>query len=269
MKAYLDPNTQAFMRYFDFPGDEPTLVFLAGLGLASTAIYPRVVVEPCLLGRHSILVDLFGCGYSDRPEQYNYSLEEHAITLSGFLDHIGAMQYVLVGHSLGGAIAIELAALRPDLIGQIIMAEANVDAGGGPLSRAIAHQTESNFIQTGYQKLMEERRSAAIAGNQAASIFVGLWQAASPLAIHRSAISVVEGTRPLIWDKLIRMPIPKTYLFGSRSLEDYEGDREIYARLEKHGIRVDVVPDAGHGMMVDNPVGFANAICNAMKLVGL
>ena len=85
MKAYLDPNTQAFIRYFDFPGDEPTLVFLAGLGLASTAIYPRVMVEPCLLGRRSILVDLFGSGYSDRPEQYSYSLEEHATTFFGFL----------------------------------------------------------------------------------------------------------------------------------------------------------------------------------------
>jgi len=266
MEIYLDRNTQAFIRYFDFPGNAPAVVYLAGLGLASTAIYPRVVVETGLSDRRSILVDLFGCGYSDRPEHFSYSIEEHASTLSGLLDHIGARQYILVGHSLGGAIAIELAALRPDLIGQIILAEANVDAGGGPLSRAIAHQSEAEFTQTGYREFVEKRRLAAFTGDQAASLFLGLWQVASPLAIHRSAVSVVKGTQAVMWDKLIRMSIPRMYLFGSRSLQGYESDGELYARLEAHGIRVGVVPDAGHGMMVDNPNGFAKAIKKAMRL---
>jgi len=255
-----------FIRYFDFPGDEPAIVFLAGLGLASTAIYPRVVVEPSLLGRRSILVDLFGCGYSDKPQNYSYKIEEHAETLSGLMDHIGLSKYVLMGHSLGGAVAIELASKRPDLIVQIILAEANVDAGGGLWSRVIANQSEAEFAGTGYKKSIENQRSAAMNTDHAASIALGMWQVASPLAIHRSAVSVVKGTQPVMWDRLIRMSIPRTFLFGSRSLEEYEGDRELYTRLEAHGIRVDVVPDAGHGMMVDNPNGFAKAINKAMRL---
>jgi pimeloyl-ACP methyl ester carboxylesterase len=268
LEAYLDPKAQRFIRYFDFPGDEPTLVFLAGLGLASTAIYPRVMIEPGLLGRRSIMVDMFGCGYSDRPDHFDYSIEAHAATLAGMLDSIGARQYILVGHSLGGAVAIELASKRPDLIVQIILAEANLETGGGLWSRAIADQDESDFIETGYQKSIENQRSAAMSADQAASIALGMWQVASPLAIHRSAVSVVKGTQPVMWDQLIRLSIPRTFLFGSRSLEEYEGDRELYARLEAHGIRVDVVPDAGHGMMVDNPVGFAEAINKAMRLAG-
>lgn len=268
MKTYLDPNVQAFIRYFDFPGNEPTLVFLAGLGLASTAVYPRIVVEPGLSNRRSILVDLFGCGYSDRLEHYSYSLEEHAATLSGMLEHIGAKQYILVGHSMGGAIAIELATKRPDLILQIIMAEANLDVGGGFWSRNIAEQTESDFVKTGYQELIEKRRSAAMNADNTASIALGVWQVASPMAIHRSAVSLVRGTQPVMWDQLIRLSIPRTFLFGSRSLEEYEEDREIYTRLEAHGIRVDIVPDAGHGMMADNPAGFAKSLNKAMSLAG-
>jgi len=266
LETYLDRNTQAFIRYFDFPGDEPALIYLAGLGLAATAIYPRVIVEPSLFGRRSILIDLFGCGDSDRPENYSYSLEEHSTTLSGLLDYIGAQRYILVGHSLGGAVAIELATKRPDLIAQIILAEANLDAGGGPWSRAIADQAEGAFIETGYQKSIDNQRSVAMSADHAASIALGMWQGASPLAIHRSAVSVVKGTQPVMWDQLIRMSIPRTFLFGSRSLEEYEGDRELYARLEAHGIRVDVVPYAGHGMMVDNPIGFADALYKAIHL---
>ena len=142
MEAYLEPNVQSFIRYFDFPGAEPAVVFLAGLGLASTAAYPRTVFEVGLSDRHSILVDLFGCGYSDRPADFSYSLEDHATTLSGLLDHIGSRQCVLVGHSMGGAVAIELASKRSDLISQLILAEANLEAGGGLMSKSIADQAD-------------------------------------------------------------------------------------------------------------------------------
>jgi pimeloyl-ACP methyl ester carboxylesterase len=226
------------------------------------------VVEPGLSNRRSILVDLFGCGYSDRPEYYGYSLEEHAATLSGMLEHIGLSQYIVVGHSLGGAVAIELAALRPDLVIQIILAEANLDAGGGLWSWRIAEQTESDFVSIGFKELIENRRSAAMNSDMTASIALGVWQVASPMAIHRSAVSLVKGTQPVMWDKLIRLSIPRTFLFGSRSLEEYEGNREMYTRLEAHGIRVDVVADAGHGMVKDNLKEFAQALTKAITLAG-
>ena len=60
MEAFLYPKNQAFIRYLDFPGSEPSVIYLAGLELASTAIYPRIVIEPGLFDRHSILVDFLG-----------------------------------------------------------------------------------------------------------------------------------------------------------------------------------------------------------------
>lgn len=264
MEAYLDPKIQAFIRYLDFPGSEPVIVYLAGLGLASTAAYPRIVIETGLSDRRSILVDLFGCGYSDAPDHFGYSLEEHATTLSRLLDHIGSKQFVLVGHSMGGAVAIELASKRSDLIVQLILAEANVDAGGGIMSTNIANQSESNFITLGYQEWIKNLRSTAIAGNNILSIALGMWQTASPLAIHRSAVSLVKGTQPVMWDKLIKLPIPRTFIFGSQSLDEYEEDRVLQRRLEEYKIQVAVVPNAGHGMMAENPGGFASVVVEAI-----
>lgn len=269
MEAYLDPKIQAFIRYLDFPGNEPVIVYLAGLGLASTAAYPRTVIEPGLSDRRSILVDWFGCGYSDRPDYFGYSLEEHASTLSRLLDHIGSKQYVLMGHSMGGAVAIELASKRSDLIVQLVLAEANLEAGGGILSRNIANKTESDFIAHGYQELINDVRSAAMAGDYIASIALGMWQVASPLAFHRSAVSLVKGTQPVMWDQLIKLPIPRTFIFGSRSLEEYEEDKEMHKRLEAPGIQVAIVPDAGHGMMAENPVGFARVLSETLARYGL
>lgn len=266
MEAYLDPNQQAFIRYLDFPGEEPALVFLAGLGLASTAAFPVVVVQPGLSGRRSILVDLFGCGYSDRPGAYSYSLEDHAATLAGLLDHVGAKEYILVGHSMGGAVAIQLASLRPDLVVQLILAEGNLDAGGGSMSRSLASQSESDFISRGYPKLMSNLRYAALGGDPVSSIALGMWQIASPVAMYRGAVSLVKGTQPVMWEKLIGMSIPRTYIFGGRSLAEYEEDRALKERLDAHGIQVGVVPDAGHGMMAENPAGFARVVGEALEI---
>jgi pimeloyl-ACP methyl ester carboxylesterase len=269
LEAYLDPKIQAFIRYFDFPGSEPVVVYLSGLGGAATAAYPRIVIEPGLSDRHSILVDWFGAGYSDNPDHFGYSLEEHASVISGLLDHIGSKQYVLVGHSMGGAVAIELASKRSDLIVQLVLAEANLEAGGGIMSSSIANMNESDFIASGYQEMINDRRTAALTGDYLASIALGMRQVASPLAIHRSAVSLVKGTQPVMWDQLIKLPIPRTFIFGSRSLEEYEEDRELHKRLEAHDIQVAIVPDAGHGMMAENPVGFARVLSETLTRYGL
>jgi pimeloyl-ACP methyl ester carboxylesterase len=72
-----------------------------------------------------------------------------------------------------------------------------------------------------------------------------------------------------MWDQLIKLHIPRTFIFGSRSLEEYEEDKELYKRLESHGIQVAIVPNAGHGMMAENPVGVAKVLSETLARSGL
>lgn len=75
---------------------------------------------------------------------------------------------------MGGAVAIELASRRPDLVVQLILAEANLEAGGGIWSTNIADQTESEFIGNGYQELIENLRAAATNKDDTVSIALGV-----------------------------------------------------------------------------------------------
>src|SRR3712207_3914618 len=59
-------------------------------------------------------VDLPGFGYSDPSPRY--SVPAFAATLTAFLEHAGRGPVHLVGNSLGGSIAVRVAALRPDLV---------------------------------------------------------------------------------------------------------------------------------------------------------
>jgi pimeloyl-ACP methyl ester carboxylesterase len=255
MDTFFLTQWQAYLRYFDLPGAEPACVYLAGLGGAASAFYPHSVCQLGLAPRRSLIADWLGCGYSDRPEQFSYSIDEHAATIAALLEHLHLKACTVIGHSMGGAVAIVLAAKWPDLVARLVLAEANLDAGGGMFSQSIAHQPEDDFIHHGYQELLQGLRAAAIDGDKIAALFAGVLQVTDPLGLHRTAVSLVQGTQPAWREQLYQLSIPRAYLFGANSLPDEDAER-----LPTRGIQVAVVSDAGHGMMLENPTGFASVL---------
>jgi pimeloyl-ACP methyl ester carboxylesterase len=238
-------------------------VYLSGLGLAAHASFASVVVEPALAARRSLFVDLLGCGFSDRPAHFGYSLEEHASTVAMVLDALDLKHCAVIGYSMGGAVAITLAALRPDLVSRLVLLEANLDPGGGMVSRGIAEQAEEAFCVHGFQALIDSFRQEGIAGDAVSAAVAGILQVAAPQALHRSAVGLVQGTQPTMRERLIQMAIPRVFIFGEQSLPDPDWDR-----LPAQGIPVLAVPKAGHGIAWDNPRGVADALNVALQHKG-
>ena len=70
---------------------------------------------------HRVIVpDLFGHGESDKPVG-DYSLGAHAATLRDLLDRLGIERVTLVGHSLGGGIAMEFYYLFPERVERLVL----------------------------------------------------------------------------------------------------------------------------------------------------
>ncbi|GAA2619913.1 alpha/beta fold hydrolase [Paractinoplanes durhamensis] len=93
------------------PDAEPA-VYVHGLGGSSQNFTD---VAGLLAGRFDAqAVDLPGFGYSDPSPRY--SIPAFAATLTGYLEHADRGPVHLIGNSLGGSIAVRVAALRPDLI---------------------------------------------------------------------------------------------------------------------------------------------------------
>lgn len=72
-------------------------------------------------GKHHrvISVDLRGHGASDTPEQ-EYTMAGFADDLAFLCEQLGVDRPVVVGHSMGGVIAFEMAARHPDLVGAVV-----------------------------------------------------------------------------------------------------------------------------------------------------
>jgi pimeloyl-ACP methyl ester carboxylesterase len=246
----------AYLRYLDVPGENLPVVWLHGLGCAASVDFAPVAANPALTGHRSLLIDLFGHGYSDGPEEFRYTLEDHAHSVSQLLDHLSLKDCAVFGHSMGGSVAISLAALRHDLVSRLIIAEGNLDPGGGTVSARIAEQTEREFETTGHRALLEWFVGEGWVTR------VATFRVSSPLGLYRSAVGLVKGTQPTMRERLYDFRIPRAYLFGERGLPDPDTER-----LASQGIQVLVVPNSGHDMVVDNPAGLAEAVAQALHVI--
>jgi pimeloyl-ACP methyl ester carboxylesterase len=93
------------------PGAQPA-VYVHGLGGSSQNFTDVAGLLADRLDGQA--VDLPGFGYSDPSPRYSIAAFAH--TLTGYLQHAGRGPVHLIGNSLGGSIAVRVAALRPDLV---------------------------------------------------------------------------------------------------------------------------------------------------------
>jgi len=68
-----------------------------------------------------IAVDHIGCGLSDKPSTYSYTLEQHRNNLYDLLETLNIKKYSLMVHDWGGAIGVGCAALSPDRLQKMVV----------------------------------------------------------------------------------------------------------------------------------------------------
>lgn len=133
------------IHYLD-RGEGPVVVFLHGSGPGASGYsnfkgnYPEFVNQ----GYRCLVPDLIGFGYSDKPGDVNYPLAFFVECVKHTLDIAGVTRCAVVGNSLGGAVAIDLALTYPELVEKLILI-----APGG------MSQREEYLEMPGMQKMFE------------------------------------------------------------------------------------------------------------------
>ncbi len=130
MHTFETTGARSTLRFHDLPGRGTPILFLHGMGCASSADYPEVACQTPLQGRRRILVDLLGSGYSDRPATFSYTVEAHAQVVVELIRRLGLGRLHLFGHSMSGAVAIVVARALSRRVARLVLSEPNLDPGG-------------------------------------------------------------------------------------------------------------------------------------------
>ena len=107
--------------YYEDVGSGPAVVLIHGLG-SSTRDWERQI-GPLSGSWRFIAMDLRGHGKSDKPPG-PYSLSDFAGDVAAVIDHLGVGPVPVVGISLGGMTAFQLAADRPELVSRLMAVNA-------------------------------------------------------------------------------------------------------------------------------------------------
>lgn len=245
MKSFYSIIAGATVRFHDLPGQGVPVVFIHGLGCASSYEYPRIVADEAFRNRRALLIDLPGSGYSDKPADYSFSVSAQAQVIAELLTHLHIDDCYLYGHSMGGSIAIEAAQLLGHRVRTLVVSEPNFYPGGGMFSCKIVEQTEAAFIATGFTRLVAAETTP----------WAGCVQNTAPWALWRAAKSLVDGVSPDWMSRFLALKCAKALIYGAHSLPASDADEVAAA-----GIPLHIIPDAGHCMSWENPSLLAESL---------
>ncbi|PRX27336.1 4,5:9,10-diseco-3-hydroxy-5,9,17-trioxoandrosta-1(10),2-diene-4-oate hydrolase [Paraburkholderia sp. BL18I3N2] len=143
---YVRTSTGLDLHYYDLGHGAPVIfVHGSGPGASGHSNFKgnyRVFAER---GYRVIIFDLPGYGLSSKPEDQEYELDFFVESLKELVDRLEIGPCVLVGNSLGGAIAIKYALDRPEGVTRLVL------MGPGGLE-----ERERYFQMEGIQRMMKD-----------------------------------------------------------------------------------------------------------------
>ncbi|MFJ8731067.1 alpha/beta fold hydrolase [Streptomyces bauhiniae] len=241
------------IRWVELPGSDAPRVYLHGLGATAAAYFAEAAAHPLIAGHRTLMVDLLGHGLSDRPQDFDYSLESHAGTLAAALTGAGVTGAEVIAHSMGGAVAIVLADRHPELVSRLVLVDANLDPAepvrGALGSGGIAAFSEAEFVAGGWEEVRD----------RAGAFWWATMRLTDRTALHRSATGLARGTVPTMRELLVRSDVPRTFLYP-----EADGPLPGADRLREAGVSVVAVADCGHNVMLDAPEAFASLVAAAL-----
>lgn len=254
MHTYAFDKQNNTLRWHDILAAGTPLIYLHGLGCASSSDYPPVVTAREYPQIRSWLVDIPGAGFSDKPVSNIYNSSTLALLLYSWISSTCVPCFNLFGHSAGAFIALKLARLMSGNVSQLILCEPGLSEYGISFLEQICAKGEAEFINTGFSQLLETLKTE---GNDA---WLGPFQTSSPQAIYQWAGSALADSSTDWIGTLAKLRVDKKGIILSDT-----ASQETITQYIQAGCQVIQVPNSGHLMAYDNPEGLAAAISLLFK----
>jgi haloalkane dehalogenase len=116
---FLDVDGGAMHYVDEGPRDAPPLLLLHGN--PTWSFYYRRIVRAFCRDHRAIAPDHIGCGLSDKPQRWRYTLEAHVGNVERLVLALDLSRITLVVHDWGGAIGMGVARRHPERIARLVI----------------------------------------------------------------------------------------------------------------------------------------------------
>ncbi len=258
--------------YVETSGDpaHPSVLLIHGLGHDASQDWYRVADQ--LSGRYHVLVlDLPGFGRSPAPESGALTPENYTRLVDWMIERESLDDVRLVGHSMGGAIALDYASRHADRLHNLTLISA-----AGILHKAayVRAFTEQSFtlpelpapLERSARRLMASVRSLVDDFSTLPSIseFIRsdgiLGDLLGERTTIKAALALMETDFSVALDQVA---LPVTLIWGGNDrVAPMRTGHLLDGRLEHS--RMHLLPSSGHMPMIDDPSAFQAALTNAL-----
>jgi 3-oxoadipate enol-lactonase len=237
-------------------GQGSPVVALHGLGSSGR---DWGAVTPLLAARHRVIVpDLRGHGRSERPPG-RYHVPRFAADVAAVCDHLAVDRAHVVGLSLGGMIAFELALARPDLVRSMVVVNSGPDMvpRTARFALALAHRIAVTTLlgPRGMARMLGPRLFPRPDQSALREQFQQSLSTSDPAAYRRSTLGLVGWS---VVHRLHEIACPVLVVASER---DYTPVAFKQAYVDKlRDARLRELRDSGHLASLDQPVRLAELV---------
>jgi pimeloyl-ACP methyl ester carboxylesterase len=220
---------------------------------------------PGLLAEHARVVDYDRRSFMDSTGDPPKALTRHADDAAALLERLGAAPAVVVGWSIGGIVALELALRRPELVKGLVLLE--------PPFRAKRHPSRRMLGAIGGAKLLVLTRRPERGGERFLAWALSRRDGSDDVdrlapgyrdAVRRCGASIVRETDAGTGEHLDRaalgaLRLPAIVLRGTESSPEFGAAARRLAEALPDAPLLDA-DGSGHGIAVDAPEAVAAAV---------
>lgn len=245
-------------------GSGVPVLLLHGFPLSSAIWDP---LRPALAGLARLVTpDLRGFGGSDKPAT-GYGMAELAEDVAALTEVLGLDRFVLGGHSMGGYVALRLAAALPGRLAGLILIDTRADADP-PETAARRAAALAAIDRDGGARYLDEFVPGLVAPStleRAPRLVAELRAIAAAVPDHVLAgCQAGMRDRPDSRDLLPRLDLPALVLVGAEdAITPPEVAGAMAAALPRAALVV--IPGAGHTPSVERPIPTADAIVGFLR----